>query len=56
VLPALFSFRARAAQSGLSHPSIVRVVGAYHEHERLSIVMEWVRGGDLFDAICRSGA
>ena len=51
-----FSFRTRAAQSGLSHPSIVRVVGAYHEHERLSLVMEWVRGGDLFDAICRSGA
>ena len=43
-------------QSGLAHPNIVRVVGAFHEEERLSIVMEWVRGGDLFDAICRSGA
>lgn len=35
----------------VDHSSIVKVLGVYSTHRWLSIVMELVRGGDLFDAV-----
>jgi serine/threonine protein kinase len=37
----------------LNHPNIVRLVTHYDDKEHISLVMEYVEGGDLFDFLTR---
>ncbi|CAG5891632.1 unnamed protein product [Menidia menidia] len=39
----------------LSHPRVVRLLEHHHTHTHSYLLMELVAGGDLFDAISRSG-
>lgn len=40
---------------GMEHPHIVRVLDAFEAEDQVALVMEYIRGGDLFDYIVGRG-
>ncbi|XP_076865048.1 serine/threonine-protein kinase DCLK3 [Brachyhypopomus gauderio] len=44
-----------ALMRSLAHPRLVKLLRSHHTHTHVYLLMELVAGGDLFDAIARSG-